>query len=96
MPRQQRRAAAPSRSAPARPTVAPQPRPAMAPPQNRQATTLARPGQQSGPPATTGAGAQQSPGLFGQMASTAAYVFVPTTFCTNSVLYNNVLTRYTL
>ncbi|KAI9885390.1 MAG: hypothetical protein M1823_002817 [Watsoniomyces obsoletus] len=78
MPRQ-RRSAAPARSAPVRPTVAPQPRPAMAPQQNRQATTLAAPRQQSGPPATTGTQqgqTSQGPGLFGQMASTAAGVAV--------------------
>ncbi|KAH8667419.1 hypothetical protein BGZ60DRAFT_470256 [Tricladium varicosporioides] len=59
--------------APSRPTVAPK-RPA--PPQQQQsrpATTAAAPPQQAAPPA---APAAQGPGLFGQMASTAAGVAV--------------------
>jgi len=74
MPRQSRgRSAAPSRpvAAPARPNVTP-----PQPPQARSASTAAHPpaqAQQAPPPA-----AQQSagPGLFGQMASTAAGVAV--------------------
>jgi hypothetical protein len=58
--------------APARPAAAPK-RPAVAPPQqpSRAASTAAHPPanvQQAGPPAQQG----KSPGLFGQMASTAA------------------------
>lgn len=74
MPRQQRRAA-PARSAPARPVAAPA-RPA-APTQSRSASTMAHPPattSQAKPPATTAQ--QQGPGLFGQMASTAAGVAV--------------------
>ncbi|MCJ1260012.1 hypothetical protein MMC24_007852 [Lignoscripta atroalba] len=77
MPRQGRRAAAaPSRSAPSRPTVAPA-RPNVTPPQQptRPAGTLAHPpasSQQAQKPTQAG----QSPGLFGQMASTAAGVAV--------------------
>lgn len=72
MPRQQRRAApTPARSAPTRPTAAPA-RPAAAP-QQQQAphSTAAHQPQQQAP---MQAPPQQSagPGLFGQMASTAA------------------------
>ena len=61
---------APARSAPNRPTSAPA-RPNVTSPQQRSATTVAH------PPTTTKqaqapAPASQSPGLFGQMASTAA------------------------
>ncbi|EEH50013.2 uncharacterized protein PADG_06092 [Paracoccidioides brasiliensis Pb18] len=76
----QRRGAAPVRSAPARPTSAPA-KPAPATQQHRPATTAAHPpavapGAQ--PPASQAAPVQQSagPGLFGQMASTAAGVAV--------------------
>lgn len=71
MPRQ-RRGAAPARSGPSRPTITPS-RPAgsqLAP--SRNASTSARSPavpQANGPPARAG----QGPGLFGQMASTAAY-----------------------
>jgi len=71
MPRR-RGGAAPARSAPSRPTVAPPAR-APAPQQSRQSSTAAH------PPATQQAPAQaqgKSPGLFGQMASTAAGVAV--------------------
>ncbi len=72
MPRQRRGAAAPARSAPARPTVAPN-RPNVTPPHqpNRPATTAAGPpaiAQQAGVSAQPG----KQPGMFGQMASTAA------------------------
>ncbi|KAJ5472545.1 hypothetical protein N7530_006546 [Penicillium desertorum] len=76
MPRQQRRAApTPARSAPSRPTAAPA-RPAAAPSQqqSQRHSTAAQPQQaQQAPPMQ-----QQSagPGLFGQMASTAAGVAV--------------------
>lgn len=66
MPRQSR-GPAPRPSAPSRPTAAPQPRPAA--PQQQQtrpASTAAHPPQQQ---AQQGS---QGPGLFGQMASTAA------------------------
>ncbi|KAJ5816801.1 hypothetical protein N7447_009034 [Penicillium robsamsonii] len=73
MARQQRRAA-PARSAPTRPTAAPA-RPA-APPSQQQSqphSTAAHPPQaQQAPPVQQSAG----PGLFGQMASTAAGVAV--------------------
>ncbi|KAI1106002.1 hypothetical protein F4804DRAFT_302598 [Jackrogersella minutella] len=63
---------APAR-APARPTV---PARAPAPQQTRPATTYA-PGQQHAPaPAAAAPQASQGPGLFGQMASTAAGVAV--------------------
>jgi hypothetical protein len=74
MPRQSR---GPT-SAPRRPTAAPPTRAAaplpQQPPQARQASTVARPAQSQQPP--TQAGTQQSagPGMFGTMASTAAYV----------------------
>ncbi|KAJ5154186.1 uncharacterized protein N7500_009625 [Penicillium coprophilum] len=71
MPRQQRRAApTPARSAPSRPTAAPA-RPAAAPSQQQSQphSTAAHPPQaQQAPPVQQSAG----PGLFGQMASTAA------------------------
>ncbi|KAI2604763.1 uncharacterized protein GGS25DRAFT_501889 [Hypoxylon fragiforme] len=62
------------RSAPARPTV---PARAPAPQQKRPATTYApaQTGQQH-PPAAAAPQASQGPGLFGQMASTAAGVAV--------------------
>ncbi|KAJ5288548.1 hypothetical protein N7478_001578 [Penicillium angulare] len=75
MPRQQRRAApTPARSAPTRPTAAPA-RPA--PQQQASHSTAAQPQQHQAPPPMQ-APAQQSagPGLFGQMASTAAGVAV--------------------
>ncbi|PYH98744.1 hypothetical protein BO71DRAFT_370409 [Aspergillus ellipticus CBS 707.79] len=85
MPRQRRGAApTPARSAPARPTAAPA-RPAAAPyGQQQQAphSTSAAPPQQhhAPPPAAAPAAApvqqSQGPGLFGQMASTAAGVAV--------------------
>lgn len=60
--------------APSRPTVAPS-RPA--PQQQRPATTVAHPPARAAPTAQPPAVQQQGsagPGLFGQMASTAAYV----------------------
>ncbi|KIW62686.1 hypothetical protein, variant 3 [Phialophora macrospora] len=71
MPRS-RGGAAPSRSAPSRPT-APAPRP-VAPQQQQRPYSSAptAPAQQAHPPAQT----SQGPGLFGQMASTAAGVAV--------------------
>ncbi|KAI4135860.1 MAG: hypothetical protein LQ347_000313 [Umbilicaria vellea] len=75
MPRQRRGSAAPARSAPARPTVAPS-RPNVTPPQppSRGAATAAAPTtQQPHVPAQKGSA---GPGLFGQMASTAAGVAV--------------------
>lgn len=79
MPRQRRGAATPARSAPARPAAAPN-RPNVTPSQQptRTASTAALPpatAQQSGPPSQAG----KSPGLFGQMASTAAGVAVGST-----------------
>ncbi|KAJ5692180.1 hypothetical protein N7462_001603 [Penicillium macrosclerotiorum] len=77
MPRQQRRAApTPARSAPTRPTPAPA-RPAPAPQQQQHHSTAASP-QQQAPPMQQAPPVQQSqgPGLFGQMASTAAGVAV--------------------
>ena len=72
MPRQRRGAAAPARSAPVRPAAAPsRSNVTSAQPPVRTASTAAHPPattQQAGPPAQVG----QSPGLFGQMASTAA------------------------
>lgn len=75
MPRQSRGRAAPARSAPSRPVAAPQRSNVTPPgPPARSATTVAHPpavaGQKAGVPAQQGS----SPGLFGQMASTAAYV----------------------
>lgn len=73
MPRQ-RRGATPARNAPARPT-APQSRPKVMPqPQHRSTSTTSHPpqtAQQAGAPTQAGKGS----GLFGQMASTAAYVW---------------------
>ncbi|EQL36548.1 hypothetical protein BDFG_01930 [Blastomyces dermatitidis ATCC 26199] len=75
----QRRAAAPARSAPSRPAAAPaRPAPAQ---QQRSATTAAQPPATTPaaqPPVAQAAPVQQSsgPGLFGQMASTAAGVAV--------------------
>lgn len=69
MPRQSR---GPARSAPSRPTAAPAPRPAA--PQQQQtrpASTAAHPPQQQQAPPQAQQGSQ-GPGLFGQMASTAA------------------------
>lgn len=68
MPRRQTGGRSTGMRAPARPSA-----PAQAPPaQNRPATTMAAPSQSAAPPAA--APAQSSgPGLFGQMASTAAY-----------------------
>lgn len=75
MPRQRRGAAAPARHAPARPTVAPK-QPNVTPQQpSRSTSTAAYPPanvNQSGQPTQAG----KSPGLFGQMASTAAYVTI--------------------
>lgn len=78
MPRQSRGRAAPARSAPSRPAAAPQRSNVTPPgPPARSATTAAHPpavaGQKAGVPAQQGS----SPGLFGQMASTAAYVVPP-------------------
>ncbi|KAF2679465.1 hypothetical protein K458DRAFT_314129 [Lentithecium fluviatile CBS 122367] len=63
-------------AAPRRPTVAPK-RPAgpPAPPPARHSSTAAHPPQQAAPPAAAPQ-ASQGPGLFGQMASTAAGVAV--------------------
>ncbi|KAJ5124735.1 uncharacterized protein N7515_008560 [Penicillium bovifimosum] len=73
MPRQRRGAApTPARSAPTRPTAAPA-RPAAAPTQQSQPhSTAAHPPQAAQAPPAQSAG----PGLFGQMASTAAGVAV--------------------
>jgi len=70
MPRQRGRSAAPAR-APARPTVAPA-RPNVAPPLQPSSSTAAQPPVASAQKPQ----ASQSPGLFGQMASTAAGVAV--------------------
>lgn len=69
MPRQRRGAATPARSAPSRPTVAPA-RPAAPQAQRSQphSTAAHAPGQTQAPPMKQ----SQGPGLFGQMASTAA------------------------
>ncbi|KAK7541309.1 hypothetical protein BKA81DRAFT_306272 [Phyllosticta paracitricarpa] len=78
MPRQGRGSAAPRRSAPA-PAPARPSAPAPAPQQHRPATTAAHPPQQHQqphPPAAQAPAASQGPGLFGQMASTAAGVAV--------------------
>jgi coiled-coil-helix-coiled-coil-helix domain-containing protein 2 len=75
MPRQGRSGGGGGRS---RPSVAPS-RPAPAKQQSRPATTSAYPpaNAKAGPPAAPiqAQGQSQGPGLFGQMASTAAYVF---------------------
>ncbi|KAK1975337.1 hypothetical protein LZ30DRAFT_605867 [Colletotrichum cereale] len=71
MPRQ-RSAGRPS-AAPSRPTVsAAKP----APVQSRPATTMAAPPQQHAAPPAAAAAPAQGPGLFGQMASTAAGVAI--------------------
>jgi len=71
MPRQRRGPTPSSRSAPSRPTVAPS-RPKVLPPQQRPAsTTTGHPQGNAQKPQ-----ASQGPGLFGQMASTAAGVAV--------------------
>ena len=77
MPRQQRRAApTPARSAPTRPTAAPS-RPAAAPQQQAPHSTAAHPQQpQQAPPMQAAPQQSAGPGLFGQMASTAAYVIL--------------------
>ncbi|KAF3930300.1 hypothetical protein ABW20_dc0110332 [Dactylellina cionopaga] len=64
----------------ARPTARPAP-PRPAAQQTRPATTMAAPPQSrtAPPPAAAAAGQSQSPGLFGQMASTAAGVAVGST-----------------
>jgi hypothetical protein len=81
MPRQGRRTiAAPTRSsAPSRPGAAAGPPARVAgptPPQQRPASTLAHPPAAAGAPGThapqTSSSSSQGPGLFGQMASTAA------------------------
>jgi coiled-coil-helix-coiled-coil-helix domain-containing protein 2 len=71
MPRQ--RSAGRPAAAPNRPTV-----PARAAPtqQQRPATTMA-PTPAQAPPAAAAPTASAGPGLFGQMASTAAYVLTP-------------------
>lgn len=77
MPRQRRGAApTPARSAPTRPTAAP-PRPAAAPQaqqQHQPHSTSAHPpqGQHAPPPQAPPQAQSSGPGLFGQMASTAA------------------------
>ncbi|MCJ1235976.1 hypothetical protein MMC14_003952 [Varicellaria rhodocarpa] len=65
---------APARSAPSRPTSAPA-RPNVTPPQQRSATTAAHQPTTTKQPQAQ-APAIQGPGLFGQMASTAAGVAV--------------------
>lgn len=72
MPRQRR--AAPVRSAASRPTVAPnrQPAPPQQPPR-REASTSAHPPATAPKGNVPAAQAGNSSGLFGQMASTAAY-----------------------
>jgi len=70
MPRQRGRSAAPAR-APPRPTVATA-RPNVAPPQQRSSSTAVQPAVAAAQKPQPG----QSPGLFGQMASTAAGVAV--------------------
>ncbi|EAW09229.1 coiled-coil-helix-coiled-coil-helix domain-containing protein [Aspergillus clavatus NRRL 1] len=80
MPRQRRGAApapTPARSAPTRPTVAPA-RPAAAPhaQQHQPHSTAAHPPAQQAPPPMAPVQQSSGPGLFGQMASTAAGVAV--------------------
>ncbi|KAI9769418.1 MAG: hypothetical protein M1840_004120 [Geoglossum simile] len=78
MPRQRRGAAAPARSAPSRPTIAPARPNVTSQPPNRPSSTAAYPPaatNQSLPPAQAQA-QPRTPGLFGQMASTAAGVAV--------------------
>ncbi|RPA74264.1 hypothetical protein BJ508DRAFT_418704 [Ascobolus immersus RN42] len=71
--------ARPAMSAPKRPAAPPARAPA--PQQQRPASTSAVPAttQQAGPPAVPQQGMSQGPGLFGQMASTAAGVAVGST-----------------
>jgi hypothetical protein len=69
MPRQ-RRGAAPARSTPARPSTAPA-RPAPQK-QQRPFSTATAPSAQAQQPPPAAAQQSQGPGLFGQMASTAA------------------------
>ncbi|KAI9819195.1 MAG: hypothetical protein M1827_007351 [Pycnora praestabilis] len=79
MPRQRRGAATPARSAPSRPTAAPARSSVPSQPQNRASSTaqhLPAKNNATGAPTRTQAPAGQSPGLFGQMASTAAGVAV--------------------
>ncbi|KAK1964663.1 hypothetical protein LY76DRAFT_593209 [Colletotrichum caudatum] len=71
MPRQ-RSAGRPS-AAPSRPTV---PAAKPAPVQSRPASTVAAPPQQHAAPPPAAAAPSQGPGLFGQMASTAAGVAI--------------------
>ncbi|KAJ9641358.1 hypothetical protein H2201_006955 [Coniosporium apollinis] len=73
MPRQSRGSAPPRRpvAAPSRPNVTPPQQP-----QARPATTAARPPAQAQAPHPPAQAQGQSPGLFGQMASTAAGVAV--------------------
>lgn len=75
MPRS--RPSAGGRSAPSRPTVASKPA-APSSQQTRPAATMAAPQQHQAPPAAAPAAAapSQGPGLFGQMASTAAGVAI--------------------
>ncbi|KAG6060218.1 hypothetical protein E4U32_003596 [Claviceps aff. humidiphila group G2b] len=71
MPRNRSAGRAPASRAPARPSA---PAPSMKP-QQRPASTMAAPPQAAAPAAAPAApAASQGPGLFGQMASTAAYV----------------------
>ncbi|KAF3350958.1 Vacuolar morphogenesis protein 7-like protein [Verticillium dahliae VDG2] len=63
------------RSAPSRPTIASKPTPT--PQQTRPATTMAAPPTHAAAPPPAAAAPSQGPGLFGQMASTAAYVPPP-------------------
>ncbi|KAI1919196.1 hypothetical protein LOZ58_004340 [Ophidiomyces ophidiicola] len=72
MPRQRRAAPAPSRAAPARPMPA---APAPAQTQQRPSSTAAAPPAPAAQPAAS-AQTSQGPGLFAQMASTAAGVAV--------------------
>ncbi|EGY20954.1 uncharacterized protein VDAG_02478 [Verticillium dahliae VdLs.17] len=58
------------RSAPSRPTIASKPTPT--PQQTRPATTMAAPPTHAAAPPPAAAAPSQGPGLFGQMASTAA------------------------
>ncbi|KAJ5884992.1 hypothetical protein N7495_009502 [Penicillium taxi] len=76
MPRQQRRAApAPMRSAPSRPTVAPA-RPAAPAQHQAPHSTAAHPQQYQQAPPMQAPQQSAGPGLFGQMASTAAGVAI--------------------
>jgi hypothetical protein len=75
MPRQKSAGRAPASRAPARPTTTSS---YTTPQQQRPATTMAAPPQHAAPPAQHAPAPQasQGPGLFGQMASTAAGVAV--------------------